>query len=185
MKKLIFKISLYLIILFICISCTQIQYSTIKEGDIIFQTSQSKQSPLIAYATNSNKTHCGIIIEKNNEFYVLETLSIIKLTPLQEFIDRGLHKKYWIKKGINKKINYEKYLGIPYDISFIPNNSKYYCSELVYIIYLEQFNIKLCEMKPIKSYNLIGIKNIMINRGMNENQLVVSPNDIYNSKYLK
>lgn len=185
MKKLIFKISLCLIFLTTCISCTKAQHTTIQEGDIIFQTSQSKQSPLIAYATFSNKTHCGIIVEKNDKLYVLETLSTIKLTPLQDFINRGLNKKYWIKRGVNAKIDYKKYLGIPYDLAFKPNNSKYYCSELVYTIYLEQFNIKLCDMNPIKDYNLLGIEDVMTNRGMNKNQLVVSPSDIYNSKYLK
>lgn len=158
-----------------------------KEGDIIFQTSQSKQSPLIAYATMSNKTHCGIIVEKDSKIYVLETLGTIKLTPIQTFIDRGLFKKYWIKRYTNEKlkVEYKKYLGIKYDLAFKFNNDKYYCSELVYSIYKNDFNIELCKTKQLKEYNLLGIKNVAKDRGMNIEQYVVSPSDIYESKILK
>ena len=37
----------------------------VREGDIIFQTSQSKQSPLIQIGTRSKITHCGIIVIRN------------------------------------------------------------------------------------------------------------------------
>lgn len=158
-----------------------------KEGDIIFQTSQSKQSPLIAYATMSNKTHCGIIVEKDSKIYVLETLGTIKLTPIQTFIDRGLFKKYWVKRYTDDKlkVNYEKYLGIKYDLAFKFNNEKYYCSELVYSIYKNDFNIELCKTKQLKEYNLLGIRDQAKRRGMDEEQFVVSPSDIFESKYLK
>ena len=33
-----------------------------------------------------------------------------------------------------------------------------YCSELVYLIYKEQFGIELCKPRPIKSYNTFGLK---------------------------
>lgn len=158
-----------------------------KEGDIIFQTSQSKQSPLIAYATMSNKTHCGIIIENDSKIYVLETLGTIKLTPIQTFINRGLFKKYWVKRYTNEKlkVEYKKYLGIKYDLAFKFNNDKYYCSELVYNIYKNDFNIELCKTKQLKEYNLLGIKNVAKDRGMDIEQYVVSPSDIYESKILK
>ena len=44
---------------------------SVKEGDVIFQTSQSQQSPLIQIATRSKITHCGIIIMKDGKPYVL------------------------------------------------------------------------------------------------------------------
>lgn len=157
-----------------------------KEGDIIFQTSKSKQAPFIAYATMSNKTHCGIIVEKDSKIYVLETLGTIKLTPIQTFINRGLFKKYWIKRYTNEKlkVNYKKYLGIKYDLSFKFNNEKYYCSELVYSIYKNDFNIELCKIKQLKEYNLLGLNNQIKVRGMDKEQFVVSPSDLFESKYL-
>ena len=182
MNNTLFKIlSIILVSLFVT-SCSEA--NELKEGDIIFHTSQSKQSPLIAYATMSNKTHCGIIIEKDSKLYVLETLGTIKLTPLNDFINRGLFKQYWVKRGINKPIDYKKYLGIPYDLAFKSDNSKYYCSELVYTIYKEQFGVELCELKPIKSYNILGLKDVMTRRNMNEDQVVVAPSDLFNSNKL-
>ena len=71
----------------------------VKEGDVIFQTSQSQQSPLIQLATRSSISHCGIIIMKNGEPYVLETLKTLTTTPLEEFIARGKGGKYWLKRS--------------------------------------------------------------------------------------
>ena len=53
----------------------------VREGDVIFQTSQSRQSPLIQIATRSKISHCGIVVMKNGEPYVLETLKTLVLTP--------------------------------------------------------------------------------------------------------
>ena len=38
-----------------------------KEGDLIFQVSQSRQSPFIQLATNSPWSHCGVIVEKEGK----------------------------------------------------------------------------------------------------------------------
>ena len=46
----------------------------VREGDVIFQTSQSSQSPLIQIGTRSHITHCGIIVMRDGKPYVLETL---------------------------------------------------------------------------------------------------------------
>jgi hypothetical protein len=53
-------------------SSVQMLKDKLKEGDIIFHTSKSKQSPLIQYATMSTLSHCGIIVEKKGDLYVLE-----------------------------------------------------------------------------------------------------------------
>lgn len=157
-----------------------INASNWKEGDIVFQISKSKQSPLIQYATMSPWSHCGIVVEKNNKFYVLEASNVVKLTPIEDWCKRGkfgtVKKVRILKKEV--KVRYSQYLGKHYDLSFKFNNGKYYCSELVYIIYKDQFGINLCDPKPVKSYNLLGIKKHMITRGINENQLVVAPCDL-------
>ena len=171
--------------LFVLVSCSAGE-PEFKEGDVIFQTSQSKQSPLIALATASDKTHCGIIIEKKGEFYVLETLGTIKLTPVKKFIDRGLLKRYWVKRPHRDdiKIRYRQYLGIPYDLAFKFDNGKYYCSELVYEIYRKQLGIQLCEPRQLKEYHLTGLQKKARARGMNLKQYVVSPDDLFHSDEL-
>lgn len=46
----------------------------VREGDVIFQTSLSEQSPLIQIGTRSKISHCGIIVMRGGKPYVLETL---------------------------------------------------------------------------------------------------------------
>lgn len=165
----------------------------VREGDVIFQTSQSQQSPLIQIATRSNISHCGIIVMKNGKPYVLETLKTLTLTPLDKFIARGKGGKYWLKrsKKENIKIKYGSYLGKPYDLAFKFDNGKFYCSELIYDIYKNQLGIELCEPKKVEEYLILGtdklpeIKKAMEKRGITQNQYAVAPVDIFESDYLE
>lgn len=167
--------------------------SGVKEGDVIFQTSKSRQSPLIQIGTRSKITHCGIIVMRNGEPYVLETLKTLVVTPLDKFIARGEGGKYWLKRSDkeNIKIEYGKYLGKPYDLAFSFDNNIYYCSELVYDIYLNQLGIKLCEPKKVGDYLILCtdklpiIEKEMARRGITTEQYAVAPVDIFESDYLK
>lgn len=174
-------------------SVTSKPVSDICEGDVIFQTSQSRQSPLIQAATRSKITHCGIIVMKDGKPYVLETLKTLVLTPLDKFISRGKEGKYWLKRSNKEsiKIDYSHYLGKTYDLAFSFDNDIYYCSELVYDIYLKQLGIELCKPKRIDDYLIFGtekipqIKSEMQRRGITLEQQAVAPVDIFNSKELK
>lgn len=153
-----------------------------KEGDIVFQLSKSEQSPLIQYATGSPWSHCGIVVEKNGQFYVLEASNVVKLTPIDTWCKRGRFSSVKKLRILDQdvKVRYGKYLGKPYDLAFKFDNDKYYCSELVWLIYKEQFGLELCQPRTIKEYNLAGIKKHLKRRGLDENQLVVAPSDLLN-----
>ena len=165
----------------------------IREGDVIFQTSQSQQSPLIQIATQSTISHCGIIIIKDGKPYVLETLKTLVLTPLDKFIARGKDGKYWLKRSNkeNIKIKYGSYLGKPYDLAFKFDNDKFYCSELIYDIYKNQLGIELCEPQKVSDYLILGtgkipqIEKAMKKRGIAKDQYTVAPVDVFESVYLK
>lgn len=155
----------------------------LKEGDLIFHTSQSNQSPAIRYATGSALSHCGIIIEKKDGLYVLEATHKLKLTPLQEFINRGKGGRWWAKRVVDEpvKIRYNGLLGRPYDMAFKRDNNLYYCSELIYDIYKKQLGIELCPLRKVSSYNVLGVKKVLKRRGISLDQLVVAPSDIFYS----
>ena len=165
----------------------------VKEGDVIFQTSLSQQSPLIQMATRSKISHCGIIVIKDGKPYVLETLKTLVITPLDKFIARGENGKYWVKRSNkeNVKIKYESYLGIPYDLAFKFDNDKFYCSELIYDIYKNQLGIELCKPKKVSDYLILGLSNlpqlekVMEKREITKEQYVVAPVDIFESDYLE
>ena len=165
----------------------------VREGDVIFQTSLSQQSPLIQIATRSKITHCGIVVMKNGKPYVLETLKTLVVTPLDKFIARGEDGKYWLKRSNkeNIRIKYGSYLGKPYDLAFKFDNDKFYCSELIYDIYKNQLGIELCKQKKVNDYLILGtsnlpqIKKAMKKRGITQEQYAVAPVDIFESNHLK
>ena len=165
----------------------------VREGDVIFQTSQSEQSPLIQIGTRSKISHCGIIVMRGGKPYVLETLKTLVLTPLDKFIARGEEGKYWIKrsKKENIKIRNSNYLGKRYDLAFKFDNGRYYCSELVYDIYKKQLGIELAEPRQVKDYLILftdrlpKIKRAMKRRGISKKQYAIAPVDIFNSGHLE
>lgn len=164
----------------------------VREGDVIFHTSQSSQSPLIQIGTRSHITHCGIVVMRSGKPYVLETLKTLVLTPLDKFVARGKDGKYWLKRSDkeNIRIEYSQYLGKSYDLAFNFDNDIYYCSELVYDIYKNQLGIELCEPKQVGDYLILGadrldiIEKTMKRRGITKEQYAVAPVDIFESKHL-
>ena len=174
------------------LSAQDVPITDVREGDVIFQTSQSSQSPLIQIGTRSHITHCGIVVMKEGKPYVLETLKTLVLTPLDKFVARGKDGKYWLKRSDreNIKIEYAHYLGKTYDSAFSFNNDIYYCSELVYHIYLNQLSIELCKPKQVDDYLILctdkipQIESTMKRRGIIKEQYVVAPVDIFESDYL-
>lgn len=164
----------------------------VREGDVIFHTSQSSQSPLIQIGTRSHITHCGIVVIKDGKPFVLETLKTLVVTPLDKFVARGKDGKYWLKRSDKEdiKIDYAHYLGKPYDLAFSFDNDIYYCSELVYDIYKNQLGIELCKPKQVGDYLILGtdkldkIENTMQRRGITKEQYAVAPVDVFESEYL-
>ena len=155
-----------------------------KEGDVIFIMSKSSQAPFIRYATSSMWTHCGIVVYKGEEPYVLEASNVVKLTPLYAFLNKGIFKINTTRRFINRpiKIKYKPYLGIPYDSQFSLTNKRYYCSELVWIIYKRQFGIELCKPRPLSDYRTFGLSKIMKKRGISRESKFIAPVDILNSE---
>ena len=175
---------------------------SVKEGDIIFQNSKSRQSKAIELATKSKYTHVGIIFKKSNgQYYVYEAVQPVKFTNLEEWIKRGDGSHFAIKRLkqsatiLNEKdIKYLKrealkHLGKNYDIYFGFSDEKMYCSELVWKIYKNALNIEIGKIKKLKDFDLSSdiVKSLMQERYKNHipyNERVISPQSIFESKNL-
>jgi hypothetical protein len=117
---------------------------TLRNGDIIFQTSTSSQSTAIMLASRSVYSHMGIIrIAPGGNIVVVEAAGPVRETPLQEWMDRGVAGRVTVKRlpGLtdrqeNKILSAARqYYGRAYDVYFFFDNDTVYCSELVYDAY--------------------------------------------------
>ncbi len=175
--------------------------ATYKDGDIIFQTSQSEQCEAVRIATNSKFSHCGIIYIENGKLYVYEAVQPVKMTLLSDWITHGEDSKYVVKRLQNaEKIMSKEVLSKmksygsqfnkkDYDLYFEWSNEKIYCSELVWKIYKEGAGIELCELQKLKEFNLSHpkVKAILNQRYGNAipyEESVVAPSQIVNSDQL-
>jgi hypothetical protein len=192
------NMKIVLIVILSIVSTTFSYSQTLQDGDMIFHTSKSSQSQMLQIITKSKLTHCGIIFHRNGRPYVFEAVEPVKITPLNEWINRGVGKKYTVtrvKGGINKNrlksmYDYAKnQLGKGYDIKFQWSDSKMYCSELIYKVYASG-NYTLSKPKTFSQYDLSSsvAKDAIKKRygnSFNKNELVISPVDLYKSPLVR
>ncbi len=172
-----------------------------RDGDIIFHTSKSRQSKAIQLATHSTISHMGLIVTIDNEKCVLEAVQPVKLTKLNDWIERGVDKKYIVKRLkkadslltpalINDLMDYgQSFIGKDYDKCFEWTDDKIYCSELVFKIYKKTLNIEIGQLQRLKDFDLSdkSVKQIMKERYGNKipaNEIVISPVSMLNSDLL-
>jgi hypothetical protein len=144
----------------------------VKNGDIIFQTSLSRQSKAIEAATHSNITHMGMIIMNNGEWQVLEAVQPVKVTSFNKWKNRGKDGMIAIKR-VNTDFNFStvlqsanKHLGKNYDVLFDWGDQSIYCSELVYKAYKEATGIAIGELTKLKDldFSTDKVQNIFLRR---------------------
>lgn len=132
-------------------------------GDIIFHESTSQQSRVIQQVTGSRYSHMGMIVKRGEGTYVLEAAQRVSLTPLQQFIDRGVAGHYVVKrlrpeyqpsKSQRAEIQRlaESWMGLEYDRVFGWSDEKMYCSELVWKLFKRGAQVRIGE--PIRFRNL-------------------------------
>ena len=192
---------LILVYFFVSSSFTNKTTSDLQNGDIIFQTSQSKQCTAVQIATRSIYSHCGIIYIEKNNVYVYEAVGPVKMTPFSEWIQHGKDSKYVVKRLKNAstqltpaifskvKASGEKYKGKSYDLYFGWSNEKIYCSELVWKIYKQGANIEVGKLQKLKEFDLSSkeVKAIIKERYGDDiplDEIVISPKSIFDSELL-
>ena len=172
--------------------------NTLREGDIIFQTSLSSQSQAIQTATHSPYSHCGLVFKnEKSDYYVLEAVQPVKTTPLDKWIARGKDGSYVVKrlKNANEvltdaailrmKSQGNKLMGKPYDLYFEWTDEKMYCSEMIWKLYLRATGVELGKLQELKEFDL---SDELVKQKMHErygdympiHEKVISPAAIFN-----
>jgi hypothetical protein len=171
----------------------------IQEGDMIFQTSQSKQNEAVRIATNSKFSHCGIVFIEKGKKYVFEAVKPVKYTPLEAWITHGKDNHFVVTrlKNASKILNAQTIQKMKayatgmnnkdYDLYFDWSDDKIYCSELIWKIYKNGAGIELCPLQKMKDFNLkdLRVQAILTERygakiPLEEN--VVAPSNLEQSK---
>ena len=165
-------------------------------GDIIFQTSKSRQSMAIQLATKSKYSHVGILYDSNGQYYVYEAVQPVKFTKLNDWIRRGKDGHYLIKRLKGSKLSAEsirkrnsvgrEFLGKNYDLYFEWSDSRIYCSELVWKIYKEALNLEVGRLQELQDFDLKSdaVKTKLMERYgkvIPLHEKVISPVAIFNS----
>jgi len=161
---------LLLVVIQIFVSCQRKESASIgkdlKNGDLIFQTSQSAQSQAIQLATKSKYSHCGIIYKDDGKYFVFEAIQPVQKTPLDKWISRGKDSHYVVKRiknadktlteaNLSKMMTAAKKLeGKDYDLYFEWSDDKIYCSELIWKIYKEGTGLEIGKLQELKDFDL-------------------------------
>ncbi len=176
-------------------------YAGFQDGDIIFQISKSVQSEAIQLATHSRYSHMGIVYIISNKPSVYEAVQPVKMTRLNEWINKGQDKRFVLKRlknsdavlspSILKKMKKtgQKLEGKKYDLYFEWSDDRIYCSELVWKIYMKGAGIKIGRLKKLRDFDLTDpkVRSLLQKRFKNKinlNEPVISPADMLASEEL-
>lgn len=133
-----------------------------QHGDIVFQS--LPRGPLvdaIEGVTESEWSHCGILLYKDDMWVVAEAIGLVRYTPLHLWILRGRKSRIVSYRLISQPndngaklfADIDRLLGRPYDYRYAPEDHEIYCSELVYKVYDRSYGIKIGEWEKLESLN--------------------------------
>jgi hypothetical protein len=137
-----------------------------RDGDIVFHTSRSSQSLAIQLATKSPYSHMGLVHLRDGQPFVFEAVQPVKLTPLDEWIERGDGARFVAKRlrDADARLTVEtlrsmraageQLAGKDYDPYFEWSDDRIYCSELVFKVYERGAGIELGERQTIAAFDL-------------------------------
>lgn len=131
-------------------------------GDIVFQS--LPHGPLVEAiegVTQSEWSHCGILVRQDGKWMVAEAIGLVRYTPLHLWIIRGRRSKIESYRLTNPppdlstklETGIRPLLGRPYDFRYAPEDDEIYCSELVYKVYDRTFGVKIGEWEKLGDLN--------------------------------
>jgi len=174
----------------------------LKEGDIIFQSTASRQCEAVKLATKSKYSHVGMVFKKDGDWMVFEAVQPVKYTKFKEWTTHGENNHYVVKRLVKRdsflsdsilsrmKIEGAKYLNKNYDIYFGWSDESIYCSELVWKVYKDVVGVEVGQLQKLKEFDLSqGIVKQIVEERYGENipweETVVSPAAIFVSSNLR
>ena len=131
-------------------------------GDVVFQS--LPRGPLVETiegVTDSEWSHCGILVQRDGKWMVAEAIGQVRYTPLYLWVVRGRRAKVESYRLSERPENFEAGLaagiepmvGRPYDYRYAPEDDEIYCSELVHKAYDRGLGIRIGEWERLGDLN--------------------------------
>lgn len=172
-----------------------------RDGDLIFQTSRSRQSIAVQRATGSRWSHMGVLFKTRGRWMVFEAVEPVKYTPVETWIARGEARRFEVRRLrdaeriLTPKVLAKMralgrgWLGRHYDLTFEWDDRRIYCSELAYKLYLRGAGIELAKPGRLGDARLTDpvVAKLMKERYRGAPPMdmpVISPQQLYDSPLL-
>ncbi|RQP21506.1 YiiX family permuted papain-like enzyme [Piscinibacter terrae] len=173
----------------------------LNDGDLVFQTSRSSQSIAVQRATGSKYSHMGMVVHRHGKPYVLEAISTVQYTPLDQWVARGIGHHFIAKRlrDADTQLTPQalqqlreaggRFVGRPYDLVFGWSDDSIYCSELVWKAYDRALGIRIGTLQHVRDFNLSdpAVKTKMQERYGTRiplDETVISPASMFDSPLL-
>jgi len=134
----------------------------LQSGDLVFQTSRSRQSAAIQAATHSPLSHVGLVEVTAEGPFVLEAVQPVRRTPWERWRARGEGGRVLVLRpsGLTPERREAavrealRHLGKPYDLRFGWGDEALYCSELVHKAYARGAGLSLGRQQALSELDL-------------------------------
>ncbi|CAM3864633.1 YiiX/YebB-like N1pC/P60 family cysteine hydrolase [Corallococcus soli] len=144
----------------------------VRTGDVVFQTSGSRQSKAIQEATHSPLSHVGLVEVTPQGVFVVEAVQPVKRTPFARWKARGVKGRLLVLRptGVEAEAKAravaeaKRHLGKPYDALFGWGDEAMYCSELVRKAYAAGAGVTYGKMERLGTLDVAGLKREMAER---------------------
>ncbi|RKH60025.1 peptidase [Corallococcus aberystwythensis] len=138
----------------------------VRHGDVVFQTSGSRQSKAIQVATHSPLSHVGLVEVTPDGVFVVEAVQPVKRTPFAQWKARGVKGRLLVMRpqGVDDAAKAravaeaKRHLGKPYDALFGWGDEAMYCSELVRKAYAAGAGVEYGRLERLGDLDVAGLK---------------------------
>ncbi|MEI9896451.1 MAG: YiiX/YebB-like N1pC/P60 family cysteine hydrolase [Chthoniobacter sp.] len=164
--------AIFLVLIWACLyrnvpALAQLNSYEPQEGDVLFQSlPRGDLVVAIEGVTQSPWSHCGVVMQFDGKWMVVEAIGPVRRTPLALWIMRGRSGNFAAYRPTaeaklpapakfheSMSTALDTYMGRPYDIHYAPGDREIYCSELVFKAYRDAFNLELGKWEPLGQLN--------------------------------